>query len=94
MPVRDIYAELVEVAGIAPLLERADAHLATHEPVHALHFLEVVLELEPNNVQAMEGQIAAYEIILRDAETISKNNYEKDYMRTLISQTRERLAQE
>jgi alkyl sulfatase BDS1-like metallo-beta-lactamase superfamily hydrolase len=93
VPPRDIYADLAEMAGVDALLQKATEHLEVHEPVHALHFLEVVLELEPENTAAMEGQIAAYEIILQDAIDITKNSYEKDYMRTLIAQTRERLEQ-
>ena len=93
VPPRDIYADLAELAGVEPLLAKATEHLAADEPIHALHFLEVVLELEPENVVAMEGQIAAYEILLQDAIDITKNSYEKDYMRTLIAQTKERLAQ-
>ncbi|MEH6571218.1 MAG: MBL fold metallo-hydrolase [Halioglobus sp.] len=89
---RDIYADLAELAGVDALLAKSEEQLAQHKPVHALHFLEVVLELEPNNVTAMNGQIAVYEMLLQDALDISKNNYEKDYMRTLIAQTKEKLA--
>ena len=47
----------------------------------------------PDDMAAMERQIAVYEMILQDAIDISKNNYEKDYMSTLIAQTKERLAE-
>lgn len=93
VPPRDIYAELAQMAGVDALLAKADAELAQHKPVHALHFLEVILELEPDSVPAMERQIEVYEMLLQDAIDISKNNYEKDYMRTLILQTQERLAE-
>lgn len=52
--------------------------------MHALHFLEVALALEPDNVAALEGQIVAYEALLQRAMDVTKNNYKKDYMRTLI----------
>jgi alkyl sulfatase BDS1-like metallo-beta-lactamase superfamily hydrolase len=93
VPPRDIYADLAQLAGVDALLAKANEQLAQHKPVHALHFLEVVLELEADNVVAIETQIAVYEMLLQDATNISKNNYEKDYMRTLIAQTKERLAQ-
>jgi alkyl sulfatase BDS1-like metallo-beta-lactamase superfamily hydrolase len=94
VPARDIYADLAEMAGVDALLAKAGEQLAAQKPVHALHFLEVVLELEPDNRRAMEGQLAVYEMLLQDAVEISKNNYEKDYMRTLIAQTKEKLAAE
>lgn len=48
---------------------------------------------EPGNIAAMQGQLAAYEIVPQDAINISENNEEKDYMRTLIGQVEEKLAQ-
>ena len=92
VPARDIYSDLAEMAGVDALLDKARDHLARHQPVHALHFVEVVLEKEPDNRAALETSIEVYEMILEDAINISKNNYEKDYMRTLIDRTRERLA--
>jgi alkyl sulfatase BDS1-like metallo-beta-lactamase superfamily hydrolase len=93
IPARDIYADLAELAGVETLLEKANKHLSQHEPVHALHFLEVIIAKEPGNVRAIEGQLAVYKMILQDALDISKNNYEKDYMRTLITQTEARLEE-
>ncbi|MGI9284975.1 MAG: MBL fold metallo-hydrolase [Pseudomonadales bacterium] len=93
VPARDIYADLAAMAGVDALIEKATEQLAQHKPVHALHFFEVALAQEPDNVAVMQGQLAVYEMILQDAIDISKNNYEKDYMRTLISQMKEKLAQ-
>lgn len=93
VPARDIYADLAAMAGVDALIEKATEQLQQRKPVHALHFLEVALAQAPDNVAAMQGQLAVYEMILQDAIDISKNNYEKDYMRTLIGQMKEKLAQ-
>ena len=93
VPAREIYADLAAMSGVEALLQRAREQLTQHQPVHALHFLEVALAREPDNAAIIEGQIEAYQVLLQDAVTGSGNNYEKDYLRSLIGQAQARLAE-
>jgi alkyl sulfatase BDS1-like metallo-beta-lactamase superfamily hydrolase len=92
-PVRDIYAELASLAGVDTLLDKADQHIANNEAMLALHYLEVVLAKEPDNIRALQGQVSVYNIVLHHAIEVTKNSYEKDYMRTLIGRTKTRLEE-
>lgn len=91
MPVRSVYAELADLAGVEALIGKADDLLAQGQPVKALHFIEVALAREPDNIAAMKSELAVYEMLLEDAKNISKNNYEKDYMRALIAKVTSQL---
>lgn len=91
VPVREIYADLAAMAGVDALISKAGEQLKQRQPVRALHFLEVALAQEPDNVAAIKVQLAVFEMLLQDAIDISKNNYEKEYMRALILQAKEKL---
>lgn len=64
VPQRAIWGELVSLAGIDPLLDRAEAHLAADEPVHALHFIDLVIGIEPGHRRARLAEIAALEALV------------------------------
>lgn len=67
IPPRAIWPELAELAGgPGALAERAAAHVAHGRPVHALHFVEIALSVDPRHRAAREVQVAAlHELIER-----------------------------
>jgi len=68
VPVRDVYAEIAEIAGADALARRARAHVEGGRPLEALHFAEIALAAEPRNKDALEAQLAALrQLAARDA---------------------------
>lgn len=92
VPVRDVYAELAELAGADALVDKASTSIDAGEHVKALHFLEIALSAEPRNERALKAQLAVYNKLLDDATNVIENNYEKDYMRALIKGIEEKLS--
>ena len=64
VPRRTMDVELAELAGVAALTGRAQAHLAEGEPLQALHLLEIALAGEPANAGALAAKQAALEALL------------------------------
>ena len=91
-PVRDVYAELAEMAGTEALVSKAKQHLQNNEPIKALHLLEVALAAEPENQQALTMRLQTLQQLLEQAKAGDGNNYEKDYLRRRIAITEEALA--
>ncbi|KPM54380.1 beta-lactamase [Frankia sp. R43] len=65
VPASAIWGELVELAGgTAPLVTRAQAHLAAGRPLQALHFAEIVLSQTPKDTAALNIRLEAHERLL------------------------------
>lgn len=94
VPVRDVYAELAELAGTGALIDKANKAVDSGDSIKALHFLEVALAAEPDNERALRAQMAVYEKLLHHATHVVENNYEKDYMRALIKNAKSKLGEE
>jgi alkyl sulfatase BDS1-like metallo-beta-lactamase superfamily hydrolase len=62
-----VTADLVELAGADALVDRARAHLAAGEPLHAIHLAEVVSTAQPEHPGAREVLRDAHEALLEDA---------------------------
>ena len=92
VPVRDVYAEVAQLAGADALIGKAGEHLAADEPVKALHILEIALAGEPGNKQALQQRLQALQLLLQQALDGTSNNYEKDYLRRRIAVTEEAIA--
>ncbi|MEH6548496.1 MAG: MBL fold metallo-hydrolase [Pseudomonadales bacterium] len=92
IPVRNIYADLAELAGTDALLARAKSHVDQQESVEALHYLEIVLAADETNRDALLLRKQALEQLLEHAVTVTHNSYEKDYLRRLIVVTEEALV--
>lgn len=87
VPVRSVYAEVAELAGVDALIGRAEAHFAAGEPVKALHFLEMALAGSPGNTAALAVRHQVLNQMLEIAINGKGNNYEKDYLRARIAAT-------
>ncbi|OHV30181.1 MULTISPECIES: MBL fold metallo-hydrolase [Pseudofrankia] len=65
MPPSAIWEELIELAGgTAPLLDRAETHLAAGRALEALHFTEIVLSQTPQDTAALRVKLEAHELLL------------------------------
>ncbi|MBW2420570.1 MAG: MBL fold metallo-hydrolase [Deltaproteobacteria bacterium] len=92
VPASTIYPELVELAGVDALVERARRHIAAQEPVQALHLLDIALGSGTDDRAALEARRAALQILLDDAEGGLRNSYEIDWLRYRLRETEERLG--
>jgi len=67
VPASAVHADLAALAGIGPLLARAQARLAANEPLHALHLLDIALSAEPRHGDALAAKKNALEALLRQS---------------------------
>lgn len=61
VPQRAIWSELVDLAGVDGLLDRAQAHLEGRRPLEALHFTDLIVATDAGHRRAREIEIAALE---------------------------------
>jgi alkyl sulfatase BDS1-like metallo-beta-lactamase superfamily hydrolase len=92
VPASAVYPELVELAGLDALVERARRHVAAGEPVRALHLLDIALGAGSADRGALEARRAALQLLLDEAESGLRNSYEIDWLRYRIRDSEERLA--
>ena len=92
VPVREIYADLAQVAGEEALVSLATNYLGQDEPIKALHALEVVLEGDPTNQPALKLRLEVLNALLVSAENGLKNDYEIYWLQYRIRDTHERLG--
>ena len=65
VPPQAVFPDLIELAGgIAPVLDRAQAHLAAGRPLQALHLAEAVLAQVADNRIALRIKLSANEAVL------------------------------
>jgi alkyl sulfatase BDS1-like metallo-beta-lactamase superfamily hydrolase len=64
IPPRAVWPELVELAGIDALAERAAAHVAAGRPVEALHLVEIARSSKPEHRATLEAEVGALELLL------------------------------
>lgn len=69
VPQKAVHADLVELAGAGPLLERARQKAAAGEQEEALHLLDILLQAQPDNAAARALAIQVHETLLAEAET-------------------------
>lgn len=86
MPVNDVYADVVELAGEARLLDRARSHLAAGAAIKAIHLAEMALAKDSRSRAALEVYLSAHEHLL--AERGGVNFWETGWLRHQISRTR------
>jgi alkyl sulfatase BDS1-like metallo-beta-lactamase superfamily hydrolase len=91
VPASAVHAELADLAGVEPVVERAGEHVAGGEPLRALHLLEVALAREPNHRAGLETRRAALQALLAEAKATFQNSYEMDWLRYRIRTTDEAL---
>lgn len=90
VPVADVYADVVELAGgPGPLAERARRRLASGDAVAAIHLAEMALAAAPDSRPALAAYLAAHEHLL--AERGGINFWETGWLRHQIARARARL---
>lgn len=67
VPQREIHADLLELAGVEAVVERARAKAAAGKREEALHLLDIVRSVEPQNEPARALSIEVHESLLEDA---------------------------
>jgi alkyl sulfatase BDS1-like metallo-beta-lactamase superfamily hydrolase len=92
VPVREIYAEVAELAGVEALAASARRALAIDEPVRALHFCEMALAANPESRVALEAQKEALNWLLDRATKNFETTYEIIWLETELRKTEESLS--
>lgn len=93
VPVREVYADIAEVAGNEALLSLASNYQAAGDTVKSLHIIEMVLEGEPDNVAALGLRQQALETLLLEAQNGLRNDYEIYWLQSRLADTAARLEQ-
>jgi alkyl sulfatase BDS1-like metallo-beta-lactamase superfamily hydrolase len=91
VPVKEVYADLAQLAGIEGLLGLAQNYLLGGEPVKTLHMVEVILESEPTNAAALDTRQQALAALLDAAEKGLRNDYEIYWLKSRMADTAARL---
>jgi alkyl sulfatase BDS1-like metallo-beta-lactamase superfamily hydrolase len=69
VPQKAIHADLVELAGVDNLVERAGRKASTGRNEEALHLLDIVLNAQPDHAGAKALAVQVHETLLADAQT-------------------------
>lgn len=67
VPASEVQTDLVELAGAAALVERAQERFERNEPEAALHLLDIVLGAQPDHTEATELAIHVHQALLEEA---------------------------
>ncbi len=95
VPVRDVYDDVAELAGVQALLARAQTKFDGGQPVEALHLVEMALSTsdKAQHPAAYRLRLDVLKQMLDTAVNGHGNNYEKDYLRRRIQLTTEALEE-
>ncbi len=89
--VSDVYADIIEIAGVKPVLAKAEVRLQADEPVHALLLVEMALESEPENPDVLRAQIQVLTTLLERSRATTNNFSEIAWLETEISKAEDML---
>jgi len=89
--VSEVYADVVEIAGVEPLLARAQTRLKAGEPFHALLLIEIALEAAPENPSVLQAQIQVLTTLLETSRATTNNFSEIAWLETEITKAKETL---
>ena len=92
VPARDVYADLATVAGGDGLLALAQSYVQENQPVKALHVLEVALAGDPENLAGLGLRQEALQMLLTQAESGLRNDYEIYWLKSRLADTGQRIA--
>ena len=92
VPARDVYADVLAIAGVQALVTRARDHLEWGRPVEALHLVEMALADGEDAPSALRVRLEALSALKRAAEEGHKNDYELFWLQHRIDDTTTRLA--
>ncbi len=93
VPAVAIYGDLVKLAGVEGLVKHARSYVDAGKPVHALHLLDIALEVG-NDRAALEARRDALKMLLDEAEATTRTSYEMDWLLHRLRITAERLAED
>ena len=91
VPVKEVYADLAQVAGAEALLRLAHNYLGQDSPVKTLHIVEVVLAAEPANTAALNLRQRALQGLMDNALAGINNDYEVYWLKARMADTLARL---
>lgn len=82
VPASSVLRDLFELAGgAAPLIKRAKEHSDKGELVQSLHLLEIVLNTEPHNHDALNARINVYKGLLERSVNVIEQGWLKHGLR-------------
>jgi glyoxylase-like metal-dependent hydrolase (beta-lactamase superfamily II) len=77
VPRSSVYGDILELAGVEALVDRAEARLAAGEPLAAIHLLDLVVAELPAREDALKVYREAHRLLLADAT----NFWERAWLR-------------
>ena len=80
---RSVDADLVELAGVDRIAERAGEKLAADNPEEALHLLDIVLGAQPDHAGARELSRQAHQRLLQRSENMWSTRWLKHQLKLL-----------
>ena len=83
VPQRSVHADLIELAGIDAVLERARQKFAQDEPEQALHLLDIVFTVEPAQKEAVALSIQVHEKLLSEDDNFWLTGWLKNQIKLL-----------
>ncbi len=89
VPRSAVNADLVELAGVDALVARAQAHVDSAKPLEALHLLDIVLGVAPDNKSALRVKKSASENLL--SASGGSNLSETMWLKSEIADAEKRL---
>lgn len=93
VPARDVYGDVVDLAGVSALVARAREHQASGRPVEALHLIEMALASGGgDDFAALEVRRDALLNLKSAAEEGFRNDYELFWLDSRLKETEERIG--
>tara|TARA_B110000503_G_scaffold63672_2_gene100439 strand:- start:27932 stop:29209 length:1278 start_codon:yes stop_codon:yes gene_type:complete len=83
VPQRSVHADLIELAGIGAVLERALQKFAQDESEQALHLLDIIFTVEPAHKEAVTLSIQIHERLLREDDNFWLTGWLKNQIKLL-----------
>jgi glyoxylase-like metal-dependent hydrolase (beta-lactamase superfamily II) len=90
VPRSSVNADLVELAGIAPLVARARQYVESRQPLAAIHLLDIVLSVDPTHKEALMIKKIAHEHLL--VSSGNSNLSETMWLKSEIADAEARLG--
>jgi len=91
VPENDVYGDIVALAGAKEMINKATGYVEKNQPLHSLHLVDIVLENDALNEDALRVRKSALEILLNEAKTGFQNSYEIYWLNSRLRDTNEKL---
>jgi alkyl sulfatase BDS1-like metallo-beta-lactamase superfamily hydrolase len=90
VPVRDVYADLAELAGADALTRRAREHTAKGELTKAMHLIEIALAADPERIDTLRAELEVLQAMLDRSGGV--NHHEVTLLKREIARVREKQS--